>query len=486
MNLVPFSAAMPAAAHAAAGSPRSRVAVAPGRDDHAFAHALAAARKDVAGQEQAAPETSTARDASPRTQERDGQGDTPLVPTADESAPASPPATPWLLIALEHVAVARPLAGPDPTGQEPTADGAPALIAAGESTGGSTASALVPPAGVNLVPETQLVAAPSGEGATIPVDAVSTAATEDGELPTVAGTPAFMVTAPPPRTSTTGVTGHDPVAPASEPEPPVPPQDGDGTGIPAAAEALVPVGAQAARRIDPARVPQAAASGHDLQGVTDAARESADAQSARFLEAEGEGALPIETGALPAAPAAQTTDGTTRGALHLSAPAGARSSDADGSAATGVAPLAPVTMAADRPAAPAPAAPVAPHAPVAGEQVAAQIVSSLKMQWKDGLGEARIHLRPDALGTVTVSLRVEHGAVTAVVRADSPQVQDWVLQHQQSLRQQLEAAGLRLDDLTVNPDDRRQEGSRDDRQAPHRRHPRPRQDEHAPTFELLA
>ena len=119
-----------------------------------------------------------------------------------------------------------------------------------------------------------------------------------------------------------------------------------------------------------------------------------------------------------------------------------------------------------------------------------QVVSSLKMQWKDGVGEARLHLRPDALGSISVSLRVEGGAVTAVVRAENSQVQEWVLQHQQTLRQQMEAAGLHLDELVVSPDDQRQQAREDASPEPHRRRQRvgARTDDGAevPRFELRA
>jgi flagellar hook-length control protein FliK len=131
-----------------------------------------------------------------------------------------------------------------------------------------------------------------------------------------------------------------------------------------------------------------------------------------------------------------------------------------------------------------------PLAAAAGEQVLQQLVSSIKMQWKDGIGEAKLHLRPDALGAVSVSLRVEAGAVTAVVRAESAQVQHWVLQHQQTLRQQMEAAGLRLDELVVSPDDQRQQARDESSPDPQHRRSRgqtranAREDE--PRFELLA
>jgi flagellar hook-length control protein FliK len=127
--------------------------------------------------------------------------------------------------------------------------------------------------------------------------------------------------------------------------------------------------------------------------------------------------------------------------------------------------------------------------PEVADQVIQQVVSSLKMQWKDGVGEARLHLRPDALGSVSVSLRVEGGAVTAVVRAENPQVQEWVLQHQQTLRQQMEAAGLHLDEFVVSPDDQRQQSREESSPDPQRRRPRPaRSDDstEAPRFELLA
>ncbi len=104
------------------------------------------------------------------------------------------------------------------------------------------------------------------------------------------------------------------------------------------------------------------------------------------------------------------------------------------------------------------------------EHAVDQIVTAVRMQWKDGIGEAKLQLRPDALGTVTVALRVEAGAVTAVVRAESAQVQEWVLRNQESLRQQLEASGLHLDELVVSPDDRGQQDRQPDpEQEPRRR-----------------
>jgi flagellar hook-length control protein FliK len=121
--------------------------------------------------------------------------------------------------------------------------------------------------------------------------------------------------------------------------------------------------------------------------------------------------------------------------------------------------------------------------PEAAAPVLDQIVRSLRMQWARGVSEARIALRPEHLGTLNVLLRVEAGGVTAVVRAESSQVQEWVLSHQQTLRQQLEAAGLRLVDLTVEPDAERRHHQAPPEQTPPR--PRRRPDGSTPQFQLV-
>lgn len=117
-----------------------------------------------------------------------------------------------------------------------------------------------------------------------------------------------------------------------------------------------------------------------------------------------------------------------------------------------------------------------------------QVVRSLRLQWKNGLGEARILLRPEHLGPVNISLKVDGGAVTAVVRAESAQVQEWILSHQQTLRQQLEAAGLTLDGLVVSPDgDRRRQGGAEARAQQRALSRRRRDDEDTtlPRFEVV-
>jgi flagellar hook-length control protein FliK len=92
----------------------------------------------------------------------------------------------------------------------------------------------------------------------------------------------------------------------------------------------------------------------------------------------------------------------------------------------------------------------------APEDQAAQIVRSMRLQWRGTTGEATLRLQPDHLGQVFVSVRVEQGAVSATVRAETPAAQQWIQQHQQQLRDALDAQGLRVAQfhVTSNPDDR--------------------------------
>jgi flagellar hook-length control protein FliK len=102
-----------------------------------------------------------------------------------------------------------------------------------------------------------------------------------------------------------------------------------------------------------------------------------------------------------------------------------------------------------------------------------QIVRAVRLQWRDGVGEARLTLQPEHLGQVVISLRVEQGAVSAVLRAENAAAADWIRLHQTDLKASLAQQGLGLDSLevTVDPDDRR-------RQPAHERQadfvPRPR------------
>lgn len=113
-----------------------------------------------------------------------------------------------------------------------------------------------------------------------------------------------------------------------------------------------------------------------------------------------------------------------------------------------------------------------------GQPLSHAIVQSLKVQWRQGGGEARLRLQPEHLGEVSVSLRVQASTVTVVLRSDSPAVRGWMESHQAELRRALEAQGLVLDRLVIDPDDdagqsRQDTAAGDQPPQRRRRHPGP-------------
>jgi hypothetical protein len=110
-----------------------------------------------------------------------------------------------------------------------------------------------------------------------------------------------------------------------------------------------------------------------------------------------------------------------------------------------------------------------------GEPLDQAIVKSLKVQWNQGVGEARLRLHPEFLGDLSVSLRVIGASVTAVLQSDSPAVREWLQAHQGDLRRALEEAGLSLDNLVVDedghPQDQHQQSAQDGHRRPARQKP---------------
>ena len=116
----------------------------------------------------------------------------------------------------------------------------------------------------------------------------------------------------------------------------------------------------------------------------------------------------------------------------------------------------------------------------ADEPVHAQIVQSLRVQWAGGAGEARVRLRPEYLGNVVATIKVEQGTVTATLQADTPEVRRWMEANTQSLREGLVEHGLKLDRLVVLSEPTRGESSdsrhgRPRGRQPHQPQPQPRQ-----------
>jgi hypothetical protein len=122
------------------------------------------------------------------------------------------------------------------------------------------------------------------------------------------------------------------------------------------------------------------------------------------------------------------------------------------------------------------------------DDMSTQIVQAVNMQWNDGVGEARITLRPDYLGGVSISLHVDQGSVTAVLHADSPAVRTWLQSNEPMLRQGLSEQGLTLERLVIAEQGQTEAGDapRDEsgsrQEQPRRQRQRPDSNE---SFELI-
>lgn len=508
----PTPGALPPAT--ATASLRGGAAVHPGgmaKGSQAFASVLDAVQREASPDSAAASmdapsgERPAAGEGRPEVVDTD-HGDSPLATStvvAESPAPMSTPASSWLLLALEHGTLTRtdPMASPleAPVGADTAAlaaasatspaapvveatTPAPACPVADLSRHGPTEpSPVVPPAPATALPACSLPDPAGPKTAPMPRAAAASAPQ------TLAGTPSagavlpwsrWTAAVPDSTAPAAAAAGHGEQAVAdSAPvvlQTPLATPDDAAPALPTADVADVPrrlegMESQAVRwRSDVGALttaPPRAVAGDSAERVGPAPSGSAAGWRALDVPHVNDGpAAAINPAVLNATPvedmaAASATMPPTRPSELLwrlaQAPGPVPPLSLDGGAMSPV--IVPVGPSPDAGqgmshlAAPSQAAAV-PLPAVVGEQVTSQIVSSLKLQWRDGIGEAKLHLRPDALGQVSLTLRVEQGAVTAVVRAESTQVQEWVLQHQQLLRQQLHDAGLRLDELSVNPD----------------------------------
>ncbi len=458
---------------------------------------------------ESAPPVSNSRAGHDEAKAVDGEM---TVPASGELPVGPTPGAPWLLLALEGASRMRPDemsedSGAEPSSASPTTAIAgepadPAAVLLGVPTGAhavpvAAATGMVADPGASagpaepFAPEPTAVHAASGSLSLAGIGTGAGAASAQAPDAGNAGSPAPAVGLP-----SAGDTGSPDAGAPRSPSPsasagwgsgePLPPQ-----GTPAAG---APSGIQAVAVDRPSPDAGVAAPGHTTEPAgDDTPPGAAVAELTRLLsrQADEDPATPTAMhrrppgeassdeggaeGAGPSGPTARALD-VLQSLLRSAGDATPRQGGLD----TRGPEVTPAVMAglpaANAAASPSIHGPAAPPAFPQGaglpqgvaDQITAHLVSSLKLQWREGVGEARLQLRPDAHGTVTVAIRVEQGAVTALVRAESPQVQEWVLQHQQTLRQQMEAAGLRLDDLRVVPDDDRGQ-SRQQEAPPERR-----------------
>jgi flagellar hook-length control protein FliK len=131
---------------------------------------------------------------------------------------------------------------------------------------------------------------------------------------------------------------------------------------------------------------------------------------------------------------------------------------------------------------------VAAAARVPDEQdVVSSIVQSMRLQMRDGVSTAVVHLEPDYLGAVSISLPVENGSVTASLHAENPQVRGWMEANASMLRESLSGQGLSLDRLLITDEriaDERSSGRRQQQEQEQHARQRPRRDE-STTFEVV-
>jgi flagellar hook-length control protein FliK len=111
---------------------------------------------------------------------------------------------------------------------------------------------------------------------------------------------------------------------------------------------------------------------------------------------------------------------------------------------------------------------VAEHA----AELTSQVVQAVRLQWRQGVGEATLRLQPGQLGTVTVALRVERGTVAAVLQAENPAVQQWIEGNAGQLRSALADQGLQLDRFVVRTDPDGRQADRERREPSRPRQPR--------------
>jgi hypothetical protein len=218
----------------------------------------------------------------------------------------------------------------------------------------------------------------------------------------------------------------------------------------------------------------------DSQNVSTAGRVDVNAQADRL--AERLRTEPLTFGAVVSAveqtPVRVSAAGSTdlRSDVTLSAEP-ASDIKASGLAALVAAPIGVLGVGAPSSHAVAAAVAAAPAAldPAAESDLPRQIVQAVRLQWKDGIGDARIRLLPEYLGELSVAIRVEHGSVTAALEASTPAVRHWIESHEPMLRQSLAEQGLHLDRLIVldEPEqaapNQNREGRREKGEEPHER-----------------
>jgi flagellar hook-length control protein FliK len=116
-----------------------------------------------------------------------------------------------------------------------------------------------------------------------------------------------------------------------------------------------------------------------------------------------------------------------------------------------------------------------------------QLVQTMRMQFRDGIGDAIVRLRPEHLGEVSISLRVDQQSVSATVHAEQATVRQWLESQESSLRNGLAEQGLHLEKFVVRKDpeqEQQQQADHEEAQRRNRQARRQRQGQAEPRFEI--
>jgi flagellar hook-length control protein FliK len=96
--------------------------------------------------------------------------------------------------------------------------------------------------------------------------------------------------------------------------------------------------------------------------------------------------------------------------------------------------------------------------------VAEQLVKAVRIHVRDGIGEARLTLRPEHMGEVSVQLKIDKDRVSATLLVERSDVRAQIEGQGAALRAGLEAQGLKLEEFVVREDGERRKGSDQDGQ----------------------
>ncbi|MGE3401580.1 MAG: flagellar hook-length control protein FliK [Vicinamibacterales bacterium] len=113
-----------------------------------------------------------------------------------------------------------------------------------------------------------------------------------------------------------------------------------------------------------------------------------------------------------------------------------------------------------------------------------QLVQAMRVTGRGTAWEAVVHIRPEHLGPVTLSVRVEGTSVSATVDADAAAVRQWLETQRDDVRARLEEHGLELDQFIVRRDGDEQGGREQGDERPRKRSSRNAPAGDTPRFEI--